>query len=488
MADVKNTQAIFSAMLESRASRKASENARKVESKRFLKEATGASMFTGCLLKESVCEAFEDDTDVVDDIVDNIVVVTDPDKSVKDLESRADDIQDAIEGNTEGEAAFSDEYVGNKVYACPICGESFFADEDYKEGDSCPICKAEPNDGFLLQGVVAALEPEEDEIEGEGEGEEVIEDEEIIDDEAPEETEETEEIAEEDEIESEEETEDEEAGKEESYKRQTESVEETEVEIVEESSLAGGPNPREVKDAILALLNKRSPDLKNDNDKLVKGLNTSDMNKAAENGFDFDNIKTAYTKYNKGETNAVEISDGKNKAVINSSFKGIITECDEPTVEIEIEVNCPEEKPECDVLPDVEFDETSFDNCLNQFADENYGDCIDSMNVEEVTYVPAEDVLRVECKAVTKEGKEVPVTFNMKEEECDNGVAKLVATESTNVFKIESKKPAFEFKVVRKGKALKCEAMKYNYITTHSKVGKVKVEGLCRNRRARASR
>ena len=413
MADVKNTQAIFSAMLESRAARKANKAARKVESKEVIKEATGASMFTGRLLRESI-----EGEDVTQDILDNIVVVTDPDKSVKDLETRADDIQDAIEGSAEGEAAFSDEYVGDKVYACPICGESFFAEDDYNEGDACPICKAEPDDGFLLQGIVSALEPEAEEGE------------ENVDNPAePEEGEEPVEDEEED-VEISEEAEDE---------------ENSEDKTAEESYDREDPEDSSAKEGLGTAI--------------VGGLAAG-----AAAGYVSNKMR----------------KEAKDETLVK---KGCVKECDEPAVEVEIEVNIPKAiEAEPAVVPNVELDENSFDCCLNQFAEENYGDCVDCMNVEEVTYSPEEDVLKVECKAVTKDGKEVPVTLEMTEEEYNNGKATLVAKESTNVFKIESKRPAFEFKVRRVGKAIKCESMNYSYITRHSTAGRVKVEGVCRNR------
>lgn len=177
MANVSGTQAVFSAMLESKRAAKNAQSKRKVESKTPIakKAPVGAKtpVAGGRLIKESTIPARRkvegEDNDVMDDVIDNIQVVTDPNKNADELESRADDIQDAIENSPEGEEAFSDEYVGDNVYACPICGESFFADETYHEGDACPICQAEPADGFLNQGVVAASEPDDFVTDDEGE-------------------------------------------------------------------------------------------------------------------------------------------------------------------------------------------------------------------------------------------------------------------------------------------------------------------------------
>lgn len=149
MADSMNTQAIFSAMLE--AKKPSAKKRRVAESRKATKRVN----------KECAIMRENEDDEMMDDVIDNIAVVTDPEKTVSDLEQRADDIQDAIDDTPEGEAAFSDEYVGSKVYACPVCGESFFADDEYEEGDPCPICQETPGGGFLLQGEVVA--PEEDE-------------------------------------------------------------------------------------------------------------------------------------------------------------------------------------------------------------------------------------------------------------------------------------------------------------------------------------
>lgn len=489
MADVKNTQAIFAALVESRATKNA-RSARKVESKPAVTENYGASMFTGRLLKEGLMDkdslevenknlVENDNEDVVEDIIDNIVVVTDPDKSVEDLEDRADEIQDAIEGSSEGEAAFSDEYVGDKVYACPICGESFFAEEDYNEGDMCPICKAEPTDGFLLQGVVSAIEPEVDAEEIEPEQVEPEADVDVDADEGA--------------IESEDEIVNDDEAANESYNRAS-------INEAAEGDKPLNADIKKVKETVLDLLTKKSPELEIDYKGVVDAIKPTDITNAyANEEIDLDNIAKAYYNPSAG---TVDIEDAEGgKCTLSTVVKDSVNECGVaktslkeecenicvepecgPAVEVEIEVNLPE-CDECEqYVPGVTFDEESFNSCLNQFADENYSDCIESLDVEEVVYSPDADVLTVECKAAVKGGSEVPISFKMKEEECNDGEAILSATESTNVFKVESKKPAFEFKVKKVNGAIKCESMRYGYTTTHSRVGKVKVEGFCRNK------
>lgn len=367
---MKDTQAIFSAMLESKKS-SARSQARKVESiKRLKKESEEAPVeFEGTLLKAQAGEE-----DVMDDVLDNIQVVTDPEKTVDELEKRADAVQDAIDGSPAGEEAFSDEYVGDKVYACPVCGESFFAEEDYNEGDACPICKAEPTDGFLLQGVVAPVseEPEVEEPEAEGE----VEDE--VEDETP-----------------------------------AEGIDEFDEEPVED--------------------------------------------------------------------------DTKEESVKKSGK--IVKESDEPEVDTGIEVTIKLDEEEIEVTKpaelDVEIDEVSFEDTLNQFAEENYSDSIEGIKVTDASYDTAEDELCLDCVAECKNGKKVPMQFKMKESKCKDNRAILLARECKGALKVESKAPAFSFQVRNENKVIRCESFKYNFTTTHSTAGRVKVEGYCRAKKVR---
>lgn len=363
MANIKDTQAIFTALTESRNKAKMANPATiKKESKEVITESPDVKMFTGSLLRES--------EDVADDILDNIVVVTDPDKTVDDLEVRADEIQDAIDGTPEGEAAFSDEYVGDKVYACPICGESFFADEDYVEGDMCPICKAEPQDGFLAQGVVAPAQPEED----------------IIDD--------------------------------------------------------------------------------------AEAVPVDDDVKPEEDVIEDDVVKD----------DVVEPEDETKEESVEPKYK---KECAEADAAIEIEVDLNDNTVEISKPTEVgvDIDECSFDDALDQFVEENYKKSLKSLKVKECFYNNKEDVLELECEAVTAKDVKVPITLKMTESRARDNKALLKAVESTKAFKIESKTPAFTFRVVRENNVITCESMSYSYVTNHHSAGKVKVEGFCRARK-----
>lgn len=366
---MKDTQAIFNMMLESKKAR----NKAKTESiKRYKKEAEEAPVeFEGQLVK-----AQETDNTVMDDVIDNIQVVTDPEKTVDELEKRADDIQDAIEDSPEGEEAFSDEYIGDKVYACPVCGESFFSEEDYNQGDVCPICKAEPTDGFLLQGVVAAAE------------------------ELP--------------------------------------VEETESDIE--------PDDSEEPEA--------------------------------------DAAETEYVQ--EPEQDSEPSGEGKEESY-NKKYK-VVTECDNGdcgNIEVTIDLDDNEIEVTKPAQLEAEIDETTFEDTLNQFAEENYSGTIEDIKVTDASYDPSKDELCLDCVAECTNGRHVPMQFKLVERKCVGNRAILAARETRNVLKVESKSPAFNFNVRNDNGVLRCESMKYNFTTTHSTAGRVKVEGYCRAKKVR---
>lgn len=176
MADTNGTQAIFTKLCENRNRKARRTNSRLTESGRAnaVRRAVNPAINKKSSFLRAALEnvntsttADGDDVEMMDDIIDNVAVVVDPEKNIDDLEVRADAVQAAIDDTPEGEIAFSDEYVGDTIYACPVCGQSFFADAEYHDGDACPICKAEPSGGFLVQGVVeSTIDDNEDEFRG----------------------------------------------------------------------------------------------------------------------------------------------------------------------------------------------------------------------------------------------------------------------------------------------------------------------------------
>ena len=112
----------------------------------------------------------EEPEEVMDDVQDDIVVVVDPELDADEVEDAAAEAQEIVDGTPEGEVPTTDEYVGDKTYTCPICGNTFFSEVEMNEGDTCPVCGETPS-AFVLVGEVA--DPEEAPAEDVPEGEEV---------------------------------------------------------------------------------------------------------------------------------------------------------------------------------------------------------------------------------------------------------------------------------------------------------------------------
>lgn len=96
--------------------------------------------------------------DDVEGIVDGIMVVTDPEITPDEYEEVIDKAQEILEDTPEGEVPFNDQYVGEYLLTCPICGSSFINKDVLNVGDSCPICTEVPEQGFILNGQVATQE------------------------------------------------------------------------------------------------------------------------------------------------------------------------------------------------------------------------------------------------------------------------------------------------------------------------------------------
>lgn len=391
MADSNKIQELFSALMESNNSvREHVKNKRiKLENKKTatkpITENVKSSSFLERALESMTPGAvYEDDnSEVMDDVIDNVAVVTDPEKSVDDLEVRADAVQDAIEGTPEGEEAFSDEYVGDKIYACPICGESFFADDAYHEGDICPICKAEPSDGFLNQGTVVANTEAEESEEVEPVGQEASE----------------EEI----------------------------SVVDVEDEVAEPEEGAEEEEEK-AKESLDRKVTESEEDLHKDNkveEDIIPDLEDAEI-----------------------EEFTIDECDGVKECDCNKKY--------------------------------TDIDDESFECMMNEFLHDNYRNSVESLHVDKITYNEASDRLRAHCTVTLKEGTTRKAIFEMREISFLKNTAKLVANETTGLFKVEKTHRPFLITAKTSGKMVTFESMKYRFQSTHPKVGAVMVEGVVR--------
>lgn len=433
MANSKDTQAVFSALLES--------------------QKKGSKLKLEGIKRRKV----ENDEEVMGDVIDNIEVVTDPEKSVDDLENTADELQDIIDKTPEGENAVSDEYVGDIIYACPICGEKFFSEKEYTDGDVCPICKAEPSDGFVEYGVVAKAEPEEvkDMAEVDEEPEDDKTEIEVDDDE-----------------------------KVESCRKFRKSRkikhESTEYDPYEDPKFYW---IWDAKDLYEDAMKKSIPELEEAFDYIL----SLDMAEYLVRGMSADIADAINDKRHMQESRKVKREAINRRLRKRQVSRRTIKENDNPIFNVDIDIATKEIEPEeVTVEPEClncELDEESFDEALTDFIEENYKNSCKKMKVVKATYNTKDDALKLECRIFMKNGKVKPVTLKLKEAKCQGNSAILKGFDASNAFKVEGKRAPFIFKVSRCGNKIKCEGLSYSYITTHDKVGRVKVEGIARTRK-----
>ena len=94
-----------------------------------------------------------EEPDEAEGIMDGIIVVTDPETDTKDYEEIIEKAQDIMENTPEGEIPFDEEYLGQYMMTCPLCGTTFIEPEILEPGATCPICLDTP-ESFIVVGKV----------------------------------------------------------------------------------------------------------------------------------------------------------------------------------------------------------------------------------------------------------------------------------------------------------------------------------------------
>ena len=120
-----------------------------VGSKTSLEEATIKALYDG--LKDD--EEVED----VEGLVDDVLVVTDPEITTDEYNEVIDRAQEIIEDTPEGDIPLDTTYLGEYVQICPICGGTFVEDHILEPGTACPICYETP-ESFVMVGKLQAEE------------------------------------------------------------------------------------------------------------------------------------------------------------------------------------------------------------------------------------------------------------------------------------------------------------------------------------------
>lgn len=92
----------------------------------------------------------------------DIVTVIDPDLSTKEFKEKQQEVNDIINNTPEGENVVDTEYVGMKIYTCPLCLSNFYSEVEMEDESQCPVCFETP-DKFVYLGTVEQAASEDDE-------------------------------------------------------------------------------------------------------------------------------------------------------------------------------------------------------------------------------------------------------------------------------------------------------------------------------------
>ena len=128
--------------------------------KQNLEEATIKALYDG--LKDNT------EIDDVEGLVDDVLVVTDPEITTDEYNEVIERAEEIIEDTPEGEIPLDPTYLGEYLQICPICGGSFIEDHILEPGTACPICFETP-ESFVMVGKLQAEEvvAEDNGLEGE---------------------------------------------------------------------------------------------------------------------------------------------------------------------------------------------------------------------------------------------------------------------------------------------------------------------------------
>lgn len=107
----------------------------------------------------------------VEGLVDDILVVTDPNINGQEYNELIDRAKEIIEDTPEGQIPSDPSFLGQYAQRCPICGSTFIADHIYESGAECPVCYDTPEAFVVIGqlqsdeqvGIQNGIKPEEDE-------------------------------------------------------------------------------------------------------------------------------------------------------------------------------------------------------------------------------------------------------------------------------------------------------------------------------------
>lgn len=89
----------------------------------------------------------------VEGLVDDILVVTDPEVTSEEYDEVIERAQEIVEDTPKGNVPFDEEYVGQYLLTCPICGTTFVSQQMLEPGATCPACMEVP-ESFVVKGKI----------------------------------------------------------------------------------------------------------------------------------------------------------------------------------------------------------------------------------------------------------------------------------------------------------------------------------------------
>ena len=104
------------------------------------------------IVKEDINDDITDIEDV-DGYEHDVITVMDTNLSTDEFVEKQDEINKLIEETPEGEKVIDTEYVGQKIYTCPLCLTNFYSETEMAEEAKCPVCFEVPEE-FIYLGTV----------------------------------------------------------------------------------------------------------------------------------------------------------------------------------------------------------------------------------------------------------------------------------------------------------------------------------------------
>lgn len=368
-------------------------------------------------VKESEDEEIEDD-DLEMTVADDIVVAVDPELDADEMTAVAMGYQEIIDDTAEGEEPETDKYIGDNLYGCPLCGQTFFSEIPMGEGDLCPLCNEESPDGFVKVGEVESgesskVDEKEDEEDFDFDGEEISVD--FDDDEVDLEIDE-------------EEDEDKEKKENKSVRRSAvrrETRKPLRRTIRGERAIAHRPVRRSVRGERAIARRTSRP--------VIRGER-----------------RVARRPVVRGE-----------RAIARNTRTSLRSES-----------RIARRAMRNSVRENLNLDEKTFNKFLTKFIRENYNG---TKSFEVVGAKRNGNILKLECKIVMTDGKTKKTVLN-----CNfNGQSGIMRARDNGLFKAESKKSPFMFKVKRTGNVITCEGMKYDFVTRRGTKNESKTYQVC---------